>query len=275
MEELPPSYDRSVDTITAVDITCDILHAIYCHGNPTLADLDEELEYSKSSIHAHLQTLTENFMVIRRFSGNPTDLDFDGAQPRFTLSLRLWLMGREHRRHIAPPKATRSQVALLARRTGELAHFVTPEYGLAIVVDQGAGRNAIDVDVRTGDTWPMHPSAYGLAMLSQFTEEDIRSDDVLDRLSCHGSSADSIDPDTLVTDLAAVADRGYAIDDGGTIPGTSVIAAPVVADGRILGAVGVCGPKRRFQDEPTAAAASQEVRNAADAITAACVSRGN
>jgi DNA-binding IclR family transcriptional regulator len=163
---------------------------------------------------------------------------------------------------------------LLARRTGELAHFVTPEYGLAIVVEQAAGRNAIDVDVRTGDVWPMHPSAYGLAMLSQFSEGDIRSDDVIDRLSRHGSTAEAVDPDALVTDLAGVAERGYAIDHGDTIPGTSVIAAPVVAGGRILGAVGVCAPESRFQNERTAAAASQEVRNVADGITAACAASG-
>jgi DNA-binding IclR family transcriptional regulator len=125
------------------------------------------------------------------------------------------------------------------------------------------GADAIDVRTMPGSREPMMSTAYGRAILSRFSDEDVRDPIV----GIRSASDDPIqDTDAHYEQIREVRERGYAIDDGETREGVRTVAAPSVVGGRTVGAIGVSGPKSRFTDEAIAERLGPLVRTAAETI---------
>jgi DNA-binding IclR family transcriptional regulator len=246
-----------------VNISWEILHTIAETEDATAADITKALEYSKSTIHEHLKALIANRAIIRYTESNPTCVGDPPAYPIYELSFRFFEMGEHTKRQFCPTAVVDRELKRLAEDTGELAHFAIPEYNSAVTVAIEAGRNATDVGMRIGERNPFPVTAPGRAILSTYADADVRYEKVLRNVS----DDHPIDtPDAVLEAAEDVCDRGYALDDGESQPGIRTVAAPVVIDGRVIGAVGLSGPASRFHDDAIASELSVEVRSATETI---------
>lgn len=100
--------------------------------------------------------------------------------------------------------------------------------------------------VGIGDQDAVHSTALGKAMLA--TLPDDRAGEILRDVARPARTPRTVtDVDALMTELIAVAEQGYAVDDEENVPGSRCVAAAIVgADGAPLAAVSISGPVTRM-----------------------------
>jgi DNA-binding IclR family transcriptional regulator len=262
-EKNPRELDRNDRTLKSVNITCEILHVVSVLDRPTLAEITAELEYSKSTVHDHLRTLVENDMLIRYSEHNPTCIANPPDQPCFETGFMFLRMGQRLRHRHGPMAVIEEQLPGLAADTDALAHFAVPEYGTVVYVAQERPPGAIDLGVEIGSRHPIHSTAYGRAALSLYDEADVRSHSWPDGVTSETPLAGG---ETILESIETARERGYAVDHGQTIEGATGVAAPVVLDGRIAGAIGVYAPEPQFTATAIADEVGPAVRSAARTV---------
>jgi DNA-binding IclR family transcriptional regulator len=257
--ERPADLDRNDGALKTVNITCEVLYSIGDLGSATVAAIAQDIGYSKSTVYDHVQTLMANNLVIRYNDGNPTCLENPPEYPTYELSFAfLEMIDRIARQH-RPMGTVERQLERLAQTTGDLAHFAIPEYNATVYLARERGVDAIDLGLTPGTRDPLWTTAFGKAVLSHYDEADVRDPRFL------GDGAiESLD--AFAERVAEARDRGYAIDDEETREDVRAVAAPVVAGGRVLGAIGVSGPASRFTEEAVESRLSNAVCSAAETI---------
>jgi DNA-binding IclR family transcriptional regulator len=142
-------------------------------------------------------------------------------------------------------QAARSEVARLARSSGEVAALVVEEHGMAtyiLVMGDEDGESAL----REGRRRPLHADAAGRAILAHRPEDEVRE---LVDASGHsaGSGHDAIEETPLLDDLRTVREQSVAFDREEQTEGIKSVAAPLTTDeGRSIGSVCVAGPANRM-----------------------------
>jgi DNA-binding IclR family transcriptional regulator len=88
----------------------------------------------------------------------------------------------------------------------------------------------------------------GKAILAHFPEKRVR--DILDRHGLPKITEHTVDDEeTLFEELEQIRQQGYARDLEERVRGMRCVAAPILRDGEVLGAVSVSGPASRMQGE--------------------------
>lgn len=156
----------------------------------------------------------------------------------------------------------------LAEATGETAHLAVLDGLDVVAIDHVAahGHRHAAEEHPVGSRMPAHATALGLAMLAF-------RPDVADALIGAGlrrlTSETIADPAALARRLAEVRRRGYATNVRGWRAGTAGVAAPILmADGRIVGAVGLSGSAERLGRRATLATLGPAAGRAAREIAA-------
>jgi DNA-binding IclR family transcriptional regulator len=223
-------------------------------GPPTasLASLSRQLELPRSSTLALCNTLVEVGFLLR---------DGDGSYrlgPHL-LELSRSFLGQtdllsEFGRAVAESGLLPEQTLICAVLGGRDV----------IYVGRRPGTSPLGVTYDIGLRLPAHCTASGLAMLSALSEEE------LDGLYADGGELAQLTPRSISTlpelraRLAAVRERGYAVDDGETALGMQCIGAGVGdGTGATVGAVAVSMPKGARSDAELARDAAELQRLAA------------
>jgi DNA-binding IclR family transcriptional regulator len=259
----PRAMKRGEESIKSVDINWEILHTICELKGATAAEISDELEYSKSTIHTHLKALVANRVIIRYTEGNPTCLSEPPAYPIYELSFRFFEMGERTKRNVCPT-VVEQELKRLASETGELAIYAIPEYNHAVYVGIERGKNAIDYGVTLGGRELFPLSAFGRAILAKYDDRDLRRQKLLENLPA-GCWIETIDD--IFDAVSTVRERGYAVDDEETNKWVRTVAAPVTTEGRVLGAIGISGPVSRFSDETIENDLAIQVQSATETIS--------
>jgi len=201
-----------------------------------VTELSEYLDYSQSAVHAQLNTLRENGLVVK-----------DGETYR--LSLQFLDFARHVVSRFGNFDIIRSEVNSLAEETDEVAQFASDERGKIVYLYKARGDNAAKTGSFMGKQEYLHSTAMGKAILSTEPVEAV------DRLiEQHGLPEQTANTATtrseLLDRLEDVRERGYAVDDEETIRGLRCIAVPVmVSETEALGSVGITGPASRMTAE--------------------------
>jgi DNA-binding IclR family transcriptional regulator len=167
-----------------------------------------------------------------------------GARPRYAATLKIMrLVGQVLERSDLVRVAT-PFVAELRARTGELSHLSVPreDGALRVVVETDA--NVVSIKSHVGEVVPFHSTATGKALLAHRPAE-------LERLRAGGlerrTERTIAEPVDLLVELAAVRERGYALDDREHAPDLRCAAAVVFdAAGAAVAAIGVSAPAGRL-----------------------------
>ncbi len=239
--------------VRTTEKTLRLVEELMEQGQCRVTELADALDMGKSTVHNHLTTLREHGYV-------------EQVGEEYRLGLKFLEVGGNTRKSMEIYQVAEPEIKLLAEETGELANLLVEEQGLGVYLMRAKGEKAVDLDTYAGLRVNLHTTALGKAILAYLPDE--RVDEIVERRGLERKTAASIGSrEELNESLAAVRERGYAIDDGERLEGLRCIAAPVKSSSdEVLGAVSVSAPARRVSDDDLHGELSERVLNAANVI---------
>ena len=239
--------------VQAAATTFRIIETLHRLDGAGVSELADELSMPKSTVHDHLQTLTETEYLVNR---NGT----------YHIGARFLELGGFARSQMKLYQVASPEIKKLAEETGEHANLMIEEHGKGIFLNKAKGPDAVNLDTHIGKRVPLHTTAMGKAILSRLPESDV--DEIIDRHGLPAVTEKTItDADELKDQLAEIRDRGYAIDDEERVLGMRCIAAPICdEEGDPLGAISVSGPTNRFDGDSFRDEIPQSVLSTANVI---------
>ncbi len=234
----------------ALERAIDLLHHLHRVGRPCgVSELGRDLGWPKSSVHRLLATLHARDWVERDGRGH--------YRPGFGLvALGLGALGGEPLVQAARPVIEAQSEAL-----AETLFVVSDRAGRLVVLDKVEGPGFLRAAPRIGAEVPAHATAVGILYLAHAPE----------RLAPLGPNPERFTPRTRVSASARsravreASERGWAENREEWIPGLSVVAAPVLVDGDLRGAVALAAATPRLEQIGTRQA-GRSVMEAADQV---------
>lgn len=212
--------------IKSTQTAFDIIESIAEAERPSVSDIAEEVDHSRSTVHYHLQTLQQNRYVVRDEKG-------------FRLGLRMAHLGnlalRKHRLTGIVEKIADG----LAADTDAVAHVAVKERNKLVWLYRSEDSHIEDLPTTVGNQVELHCTAYGQAILAHLPEESVAS--VLAECSLPAHTENTLtDRDTLEDRLSKVRQLGFAYSSGEFVDGIASIASPIISDeDGVIGAIGV------------------------------------
>jgi DNA-binding IclR family transcriptional regulator len=223
-------------TLSSVEKTTQIIHALEGLGGAGVKQLSNELDFPPSTVHAHLATLENTGFVM-------TEGD------RYYLSYEFVRFG-EHARTRKPIfKEVRERLPKLANETECRVQFAVEHRGRGIYLYTSAPDSLMQVYSDIGKTTPLHASAAGKALLAHLPEQYIQ--EIIDH---HGLSKETentiTDQEELLNELEQVREEGVAFNHEEHISGLNAVGGPVFGrDSLIAGSISISGPANRLKSD--------------------------
>lgn len=226
---------QATNPVGATETTFRIVEAVDELGGCGVTELAAHLEMPKSTVHNYLATLEQEGYVRREDS-------------IYRVGIKFLDLGASARRRLPIYEVATPEVDRLAEETGELANLLVEDHGKGVYVHQARGERAVRVDSSVGARVDLHATAFGKAILAHLPDE--RVEGIVERHGLPRRTERTVGSrEELESALEKVRERGYAIDDEERLEGLRCLAAPVCADGRVLGAVSLSGPGNRMRGE--------------------------
>ena len=243
--------------IQSLDRGLIILQTVALSGQPvSLGELAELLKIDRSSAFRLAQTLRR-----RGFLACPT------GRKDYILGSAMWTLSHQYDWSHMLVRVAHQQLKHVANELNETAHLAVREGKNALFIDSAHANNIIAVVGQTGELVPLYCTAHGKALLADADEKDLRSQFGQGPLVKYT-------PNTITTikNLAIACKEikriGYSTDEAEYNEGIRCVAAPIrLADGSIIGSIGISAPDTRFrkQDYPKFA---KKIARAAEEIGA-------
>jgi len=239
--------------IKSARTTLEMLETIREHQEPTLSELTEEFDLSKSSVHNYLSTLKQEGYVLK-----------DGDS--YKIALRLLEFGGYARHGEQLYEIGKDKVTELAEETGEMANLLIEEDGMGIYLHRAHGAQSVQTDSYIGQRVHLHNTALGKTILANLPEE--RVDAIIEEHGLPATTENTItDRDELFQELDRVREEGVAYDDEARVRGLRCVAVPILNNNdRIEGAISLSGPTSRFQGEVYRSEIPEMLKNATNVI---------
>jgi DNA-binding IclR family transcriptional regulator len=212
-----------------------IIETVQRLEQPTLTQISDRLDFPKSTTHNHLETLRENG-YLRKANGE------------YNLTLKFLDHGVHAKQNLEIARIVTPTLEQLSADTKEAAWLMVEERGYVVGVEKALGERAVQTTGRIGRHTRFHYHAPGKAILAHLPDE--RVEEILTEKGLPQKTENTItDYDAVKAELEEVRERGVAFDVGEAIAGIRSVAAPVVCDGTVEGAIAVVGPKNRLRGD--------------------------
>lgn len=223
-------------TIKSDEKLFDIVEFIRENNEAGVTEIAESVGMAKSTVHGHLTALQRRGYVVKEDGRYRLGLEF--------LSHGKYVQNSYKLNSIAPKKVNQ-----LAEETGERAWCIVEENGLGYYLTGAEGEHPVNPPVGVGDGVHLHSLAAGKAILANFPQS--RVEEIIERHGLPGQTQNTItEKEELFAELDNVRERGYAINDGESLPGLYAIGAPIVdKSGEVRGALTISGPTNRIRRE--------------------------
>ena len=239
-------------TIEATEKTLRIISALSECETLGTTELGRHLNLSKSTIHHHLNTLDRHGFVVNE----------DG---RYRLSLQFLQLGERVRNRSVIYNVGRSEVSSLAEETNQPSHLLTEERGTGVFVMTENGQGGVPSDHRVGEHVHLHALAAGKAILANLPDQ--RTVEIIETRGLPQLTAETVGTQSeLSGELESVRNRGYAIERNEWSEGRWSIAAPILRDDAVLGAVGLSCFTDDCDPETHEETLAEEVKKTAEVI---------
>ncbi len=218
--------------VKSADRTLDVLEAL-AGGTSTLAGLARALTIPKSSLHGLLRTLVERGWV----------QTVDGGA-RFRLGVRALQVGAAFVDDDDAVSRASGVLDRLAAATGETVQLGRLDGPNVVYLAKRDSAHPVRLISSIGARLPAHATALGKALLAAREDDAVRAllDFPLPPLTARTITTE----DALLEELAAVRERGYAVDDGEAADGLRCFGVTVPTDGVPTDAVSVSVPTFRL-----------------------------
>jgi IclR family acetate operon transcriptional repressor len=221
--------------VKATRVSFDVVEILQELDGAGVTEVADRLDLPRSTVHDHLRTLEELALVVNE---NGT----------YRVGTRFLEFGGYVRDRMKVFEVAKPELKKLAEETGEHANLKIEEHGRGVFLYKTEGENAVKLDTYNGYRVHLQTTALGKAIMAHMPHE--RVVEILDR---HGMPAVTdrtvTDRETLFEQLEEIRERGYALDVEERVRGMRCVAAPLLNDGEVLGAISVSGPKNRMQGE--------------------------
>ena len=231
---LPDPPTRQVQSVRQA---FEILHIIQEYGGATPAQITEQLDISKSSVHNYMSTLEILGYVV-----NESGIYRLGLR---SLTHGVGAMNTVNIRRFS------GIVDGVAREFSMLTWLVTEELGRGYFLDRSTTDGVDEIYGTVGKRSYLHTHGPGKAILATLSDEDVQK--VID---LHGLPAHTIrtvgESDALFADLAEVREQGFATSEGESVLDIFSIGVAFRDVQNRVHAIGVFGYSRDFAgDRPT------------------------
>ena len=236
---MPVKKTSSVPFIQSLDRGLTIRQAVALSKQPvSLGDLSELLKVDRSSAFRLAQTLRR-----RGFLACPT------GRKDYILGSAMWTLSHQYDWSNMLVRVAHLQLKLIANELNETAHLAVREGKSALFIDSAHANHVIAVAGQTGELVPLYCTAHGKALLADSDERELASQFGSGPLRKYTPSTIS-SVKALATECRDIRKRGFATDEAEYNPGMRCVAAPIrLADGSIVGSIGISAPESRFLKE--------------------------
>jgi DNA-binding IclR family transcriptional regulator len=226
---------QETPSIQSLDRGLVILEAVARSTDPiSLGELTELLEIDRSSVFRLANTLRR-----RGF------LSYLAGKKAYVLGPLVWRLSHQYDWGNMLIRVSREHLKSLANETEETAHLAIREGKQALFIDHAVTNHVIAVSGQTGELIPLYCTAHGKALLADCNKADLKAVFGSEKLPTF--TKQTIDTlDQLTKDCAQIRAQGYATDNGEYQEGVRCVAAPIRAEGSIIGSIGVSVPLQRF-----------------------------
>lgn len=177
-------------------------------------------------------------------------LEADHATGRVRLGTRLVELGARAMSATDLHRCAPRYLAALAEKSGETTYLAVPDNDAMVYIateksSNSAAQGPITLSCRLGTRRPQHATSLGKAWLSALSEVD-RAERIRGMRLESLTANTIVDPERLLSELAATSRRGWAIDDVENEPEVSCVAAAVRDhSGQPVAAISIAGPAPR------------------------------
>ena len=252
MEHAQSTAEPSPSAGTSIEKALDVLFLLHRELAPCgVSQIGRVLGLPKSSVHRLLAALSSRGLVERDERG------------RYRTGIALVALARGSLERDPVVAAARPILGAEAEALGETVFLVAARVGRLLVLDKVEGTGFLRAAPEVGSGVPLHATAAGklqlafgdgqiewpAAPLERFTPRTVASREALER------------------EVARARRHGFAENREEWVPGLAVIAAPVLAGGRLCGSVCLAAPAARLASLGRDAVAAR-LRAAAASVTA-------
>jgi len=228
--------------VPAVDRAARILMLLRTKGRGmTIAEITEATGWHKSSVHKLLVTLSHHGL-----------LDREEETKRYSLGIELIGYGQFVLKNLDFANSARSLLKQLADFSGETANYCLVQGKKIVVIDSVESRIDLRVVPPIGTADPLTMKSNGKAVLAFMPENQVAK--IVQEEGLPALTGKSItEPDAFYRELAAVREKGYAVDIEEFRAGISAVSAPVFnAAGKVVGALSLVAPASRMGEDKAA-----------------------
>ncbi|WP_424929768.1 IclR family transcriptional regulator [Amaricoccus tamworthensis] len=221
--------NKHVGTDGTVGKALDILDTVVAFGRAVrFAEIQEVSPYPKATLYRILQSLTNQGMLAH-----------DEERMVYVPGLRLVRMARHAWNQSSLGPLALPFIETLARDVDETVHLAQMEYGRVVFIEKITPENGFQTMARPGRRSPAHCTGVGKVMLAFMDEE--RRQLALDNQQYEPfTPATHSGPQTLLTELETVRQKGVAFDREEHEQGIISIAAPILGSSkRVIGAISI------------------------------------
>lgn len=211
-----------MDSLSTVDNAIDLLFHLGRSDQPLgVTALARALDLPKSSTHRLLATLARRGVLEQ------------DERRRYRPGAALVALGLQGLDRDPIVAVTRPELQLAAAELGETVFLAGMRGGQLVVLDKAEGSGFLRAAPRVGEAVPIHATAVGKLALA-FAPEVV---------SLGGAALSAFTPATATSheeidaQVRRAALRGWAENRGEWIPGMSVVAVPILQEGRWVGAL--------------------------------------
>jgi IclR family acetate operon transcriptional repressor len=208
---------RGVKALRNVLNTLRVLEEVASRQPIGVGELARVLDMPKSSVQRALVTL-HTAGWIRPAAGEVT---------RWVITTRALAVGGRASGDLDLRGAALPIMEDLRRHTEETIHLTVPEDGKMVLIERLETDKPVRTSMALGHALPMHASANGKAVLANSSPEVIRPLLLADELPRYTDTTIT-DPDELRAELAAIRERGFAVNHGEWRSDVGSVAAAVM-----------------------------------------------
>lgn len=230
-----PHPDPDSDHLQSVIRAFRIVNRLEENEGMTMTELAEAFDLPRSTAHIYLKTLVETGYVVKE-------------DKKYHLGFRFLKHGGYVRHRLRIYQAAKSEVDVLARRTGEVTDFGIQENGQRVLVYKSEGPDGVTQKPVTGDYAYMHMTALGKAMLATFDEERVEA--IVDEHGLPQATQHTIDNlAELHEELDRIRERGYSVENQERRRGIRAVGVAIDFDEDVPSAISISGPMSKLTDE--------------------------
>ena len=231
----------------------EILELLWENDTLGVTEIADKLGTHKSTVHGYLRTLEATGFVIKDGEGYQLGLRFLELGGRVKYRNRLF--------HIARPK-----LDLLTEDTGFSAWLAVKELNELVIVHLVRGNRSLQLGIYPGMRIPLHSHAAGKTILAYSPEDEVDqffANNDLNTMTRYTKTRAA----ELQEEFVSIRENGYACDWDEQVVGMGIVAAPVITNEIVHGAIGLVCPTDLLTNEDQRTELAEEVKQTANVIS--------